>query len=121
MIRQNAEKCCSNAPTAEQACSHDRKQAAAAIVARLRELRPLVATSRSPFGHGKGGELFAEHGTVNGVTLEYMTGGDDDGVYFAVFFEGRRVMTGCYDAADPPDVLVMSWKRGPWQALLFDD
>jgi hypothetical protein len=31
------------------------------------------------------------------------------------------VMTGCYDATDPPDVHVMSWKRGRWQTLLFDD
>jgi hypothetical protein len=46
------------------------------------------------------------------LTLGYFIGGDDDGVYFGVFFEGRHVMTGCCDAADPPDVHVMSWKRG---------
>jgi hypothetical protein len=97
---------------AEQACSRDRKLALAAIIARLKELRLLMATTRMPFDC-KGGDLFAEHGAVNGLTLEYITGGDDDGVYFCVFFEGRRVMTGCYDAADPADVQVMSWKRGP--------
>jgi hypothetical protein len=105
---------------AEQACSRDRKLALATIIARLKELRLLIATTRLPF-NCKGGELFAEHCAVNGLTLEYTTGGDDDGVYFCVFFEGRRVMTGCYGAADPPEVKLMSWKRGPWQALLFDD
>jgi hypothetical protein len=104
----------------EQACSRDRKLALATIIARLKELRVLIATSRMPFDC-KGSGLFAEHGTVNGLMLEYITGGDDDGVYFCVFFEGRRVMTGCYDAAVPPEVKLMSWKRGPWQALLFND
>jgi hypothetical protein len=70
-------------------------------------------------------------------TLEYVTGGHGDGFRFGVWFESRRVMTGmlrCRHATsrdgigavrtEPirclPDVNVMSWKRGPWQALLFD-
>ena len=96
-------------------------------------LKPPVAPSTSVCS-----KLAAPSGRmIRWHTLEYVTGGHGDGFRFGVWFESRRVMTGmlrCRHATsrdgigavrtEPirclPDVNVMSWKRGPWQALLFD-
>jgi hypothetical protein len=132
---------------AEQACSSDRKQALAAIIARLKELR-LRAVERTFFERhtypdGRVQDFFEETVAINGLRVEYIPD-LSEGVYFAVSFEKRRVMTGYYETdsrseALPtevpssvptppvrtatnkylPDVHVMRWHRGPWQALLF--
>jgi hypothetical protein len=132
---------------AEQACSHDRKQALAAIIARLKELRPRAVErtffERHTYPDGRVQDFFEETVAINGLRVEYIPD-LSQGVYFAVSFEKRRVMTGYYKTdsrpealptevppsvtAPPvrtgpnkylPDVHVMRWHRGPWQALLF--
>ncbi len=143
---------------AEQACSSDRKQALAAIIARLKELRPRAAErtffERHTYPDGRVQDFFEETVAVNGLRVEYIPD-LNEGVYFAVSSEERRVMTGYYKTrnrlrAEPlptevpsshtdvparsvfkvkasrtppnkylPDVHVMRWQRGPWQALLF--
>jgi hypothetical protein len=140
---------------AEQACSGDRKQALAAIIARLKELRPRAAErtffERHTYPDGRVQDFFEETVAINGLRIEYIPD-LNEGVYFAVSFEKRLVMTGYYKTDSPlraeslatevpfsdsapsvfkidtirtalneylPNVHVMRWQRGPWQALLF--